>query len=194
MIGLEDLDVRRVVAGWSGAQWGLRSALVAGAAVALAATGQAASGRGPLWLPLAVVVSIWAFLSPDSTAPAVLIGLLVLGWWDRVDDPYSGWLLVFAIAVVAIHAITALAAAGPPAASIGRDVLRRWGIAVGWVLAAVVLMWVLLMLLRDSSLTASTVRLGVALLAAALLVGWLRWSSIARPSEPAPARRSDDRQ
>lgn len=191
MLRLDAPEVGRVLAGWSTTQWALRAAQVASTVIALVAIGGAGSGIPGLWVGVTLAVAVWAFFSPDSTAPAVLIVLLVVAWWIRVGDPVSGWLLVFAVAVFLIHTVSAMAAAGPPTAQHGREVLVRWSLAFGAVLGGVTAMWVALMLLSDATVAASTWRLVVALIAVTLLGGWLRWRSIGDPDDPRLARTRD---
>lgn len=192
MIGIDRLEVRRVLGGWSRAQWWLRSAQVLVTVVALIATERADGGAGSFWPVVALVVSAWAFFSPDSSAPALLIAVLVLGWWGAVDDPASGWLVVFAVSAFLIHALSALAAAGPPAATYAREVVWRWSLATLAVIGAVVVMWAALMLLDEATITASTWRVAVALGGVALLAGWLRLRSLGAPG--ATVRRADLRE
>jgi hypothetical protein len=194
MLRLDVPEVGRLLAGWSTAQWTLRAGQVASTVVALVAVGAAGSGLPGLWVVVTLAISAWAFFSPDSTAPAVLIVLLVVAWWIRVDDPVSGWLLVFAVTCFLIHTVTAMAAAGPPTAHYGREAVTRWSVAFSAVLAGIVAMWLALMLLSDAKVAASSWRLVVALLAVALLAGWLRLRSIGDPDDPRLLRRRDLKQ
>lgn len=186
-------DVRALLAGWSGTQWALRALVVVATAVASAATAAAGSGLATFVVVVTVALATWSFLSPDSSAPAWLILVLVLGWWNRVDDPASGWLLAFATAVLVIHVAAALAAAGSPNASYGSEVVRRWSASTALVTGVAVALWTVLMLLNETSVQASTLRVGVALVAVAALAGLLWRLSVGRAGEPDPLSRSDRR-
>lgn len=190
-----DLGLLRMLRVLSIAQWSLRiSSQLAVVACLIAMGHSAVDGVAAFWLVVVVICSAWMFFSVDSTAPAVTIASLGLGWWTQVDHPSSGWLLVFALGVFAIHTSAALTSSGPPSAPIGSDTLRRWSMAASSVAFVAVLAWGMFVAMNDVSMRASTLRLVAALVAVALLTLAIRRLSLpTAPGESADLGRGADR-
>jgi hypothetical protein len=179
MIEIVDFGVVAWLRSLNLTQWLLRLVL---ALATLAGLGCLAWGTDQglprFWLVLAVVTLVWSVASPDSPAPAALVLVLALGWWQVGDGAASWWVLVLALCLVLIHAVAALAASGAPACRVESTTLVRWGRGVAAIGALVVATWLLWTVVESADVADSTVRLVVALVAVAGFTWFLRTESL----------------
>lgn len=150
-------------------QWLLR-ATVPGATAAMLLT-QAAAGPDPRpwFVLLATALALAVAAGPGSSTGLVLVLLLGGRWLVSVPEQLTGWLILAAASLAAIHVAATLAAYGPPSLVLDRILLRVWGRRCVLLAAATVLMWTVARLASGSDLPAGGWLLGVALL---LVVAW----------------------
>jgi hypothetical protein len=160
-------------------QWMLRSTMVAGAFLVPLAARLTDRGPGVTTTLLTLLVAVWAAVRPDSTRPAVLIGGLLVLWLVTVDDPSSGWSLLGALGVLAVHASASYAADSPAGARGTSATHRRWAGQAGVVAAATCVVWALTQALQGLDAEGRVVVTAAALIGAAMTAAVLTWRSAA---------------
>lgn len=148
---------------WSMHQVFLAIAATAGVVLYLVALGGATGGFDSVWWLLAAVPLLTWPLS-NSAAALVLWFVLILAWVNLTPSgSFSWWSLPAAAGVTLSHASTALAAAAPPSAPLGRATARDWfgQVAVALAAAAVVAVLAALLLGRAGRLSPAAYVIGL---------------------------------
>jgi hypothetical protein len=112
----------------SAQQWLLRGTVPAATLLTVVAERLAGAPRQHLaFLLVAVALSLLTAALPDSSAGLFLVLLLAWHWSVSVPDRLTGWLLLPALAILAIHVAATLASYGPASLVLDRALLRLWG-------------------------------------------------------------------
>ena len=131
--------------------------------------------------PLAVMIAALSALAatrPDSPAPLVVIGFLILVWAGVVEDLTTAWVLVSSIALFAFHTATALMSTTPHDAEVDVATMRLWAGRFAGVSAVTVVVWLLVLALDRLHPNGSAVLLFAALAVVVLSALWLRARSL----------------
>jgi hypothetical protein len=123
----------------------------------------------PLMSLSALLLALVVAALPDSSAPMFLILFLGVIWFVSVPATLSGWVLVAALALLALHVGCALMSFGPTRMSLDGRQLRIWARRSGLLAGTAVLAWVGARLVSGLELPSGGLLLAVAL---ALLLGW----------------------
>jgi hypothetical protein len=153
----------------SGQQWIFRTTVPGATVVVLLA--QAAAGPDPrVWfVVLAAALSLAVALIPASSAGLVLVLLLGGRWLVSVPEQVSGWLLVAAAGLAAIHVAATLAAYGPPSLVLDRSLLTLWARRSVLLGVATTLVWLVVRLAASRDLPGGGWLVGSGLV---VLVAW----------------------
>ncbi len=129
------------------ASWGrhgavLRGLIVVAAVVSIVTT--AAVGEVSVFgVGLVVAATLFTVSRPDSSAPLLLIVLLLTQWYAGVSPALPRWSIVPALAVLVIHAAAARASVVPRRAEVDAAATRRWLLHVGIVAWLTATLWAL---------------------------------------------------
>lgn len=114
-----------------------------------------------------VLLAAGAALLPDSSVPLFLVLALALTWALQVPQTLSGWTLLAALLLLAIHLACTLCSYGPPALALDRRTLGPWVTRALVMASATAIVWVGTAVLSGLDLPAGPVPmvlgLGVAL-------------------------------
>ena len=124
----------------------------------------------PLWgTALLLVLAAGSAYRPDSHAPLALLGASAWAWGGSLPGAVTGWTLLAAVELVAVHVACTLAALGPPQLVLDRAVLRRWGVRAGVLAAGAALVW---LVVRATALLDPGTSAAATVAALAALLGW----------------------
>lgn len=162
----------------SPAQRLIRSAVLVGPIIVLAAV---AVDAGSVYPPIAAVVVFLAAvcaLAPDSHVGLLTVLLLAWYWTASVDHPTGVVTLAAGLGVLMFHTALAAATVAPPAARWSATMQRRWAGRMGVVAAITAAAWGAARLVADARIGGSAVLLAAALLALTGGAIWLRHRSL----------------
>lgn len=167
------LDLRDNAVDLGVQQWVLRSLLVLGGGLSVAAA--SAAGAGAPWVQSAALLAFagWAAARPDSSRPALLVAALLGMWLLQVDDG-TIWSLPAAVGVLVVHTSAAYAAETPPGGRTTAATHRRWLVHSALVLSLTGTGWAATWLLEavraeGSALVTGAALTGVAVMTVALM-------------------------
>jgi hypothetical protein len=151
-------------------QWLLRGTVPAATLLTVVAERLAGAPRQHVgFLLVAVALSLLTAVLPDSSAGLFLVLLLAWHWTVSVPDPLTGWLLLPALAILAIHVGATLASYGPTSLALDRALLRLWGGRCLLAAAATGATWLAATLASGASVPGGAWALGGSL---AMLTAW----------------------
>jgi hypothetical protein len=135
----------------------------------------AAGGRPSVpYVLVIVVLGLLAALLPDSGAPLVVVLVLGFGWALGVPEALSGWVLLAALDLLALHVTCTLAAYGPPGLVLAPALLKTWLSRSAAAAAVTALVWLAARLLGLLHPASSAWLFGAAL---GLVVAWTAYLS-----------------
>ncbi len=155
------------------AQFGVRFAAVAGAAVALVAASRVDDAVPRLVTVGVLACAVIAAVVPDTHIGAVAIVWFAWYWLVRVDDRDNAWVLVAALGWALFHTAIALAALGPAGTPITAAIVARWLVRLVPVAAATAAVWAVSAAMVGTHSRPSALLLGAALVLVAGVVGVL---------------------
>lgn len=147
--------------------------LVAGGA-ALAFLGCAgAAGHFVLWGALLVTLGwLGALVDGSAAGLALFAAALLLDWIVSSTSPTTWWVLPAVALLAVIWSVCALAGAGPHNAPLPRQLVHRWMVRTGLLVAGCVVLGGLVLLLTGRVAIGSPVLVTLALLAIAAAAVW----------------------
>jgi hypothetical protein len=152
------------------------------AALALAFPGPTTGGVALTVLGLA---ALWpAVTRPGSQAPALLLGVVLVGWLTAGADAGALRLVGLVVAVAVVHVAAALAAVSPPRTPVHRLLLRRAAVRCAAGVAAGVAVVAGTGLLPPSSVPTWTTAAAILATTAGVLAVAVRGARTGRPEQP----------
>lgn len=158
----------------------LRVLIACGGLLVIAATSAAASDDGFLpWMAgIALVLLFVCVVDPDGAAGAGLLAVSGAHWLLAVDDVTTPWAVVASIGLALTHIAAAASGVAPAGARWTPAMQRRWARRTAVVLPSALVTWVLVRVVDGRDIGASGPLVGVALLALAGALVWVRRASL----------------
>lgn len=132
-------------------QWSLRAGAFVAAILASLATEIAAGTFLAVVFVAVMVVALVSFLRPDSHAGIGVFFFVGWRWLASVDDVRTPWSIAVAVALLAFHVCTALAAITPPGGIVQSSTVLRWTWRSVLVAAATIGGWLVMIVLHARS-------------------------------------------
>ncbi len=161
-------------------RWLLGAMSVATATVGSLAAGTSGGGHSVLVTTVIVAVATAATFNPATHAALPVVFMVTWQWLVTTDDALSPLVVVVAVAMVAFHALIALMAATPTAASLDGAIARRWSQRSAIAASAALVMWGAVALMDRREAPGSVAMTFLGFLTAAALVAAMRrqwWTS-----------------
>jgi hypothetical protein len=147
---------------------------VAGAS---AITTLAAGSQPSVAIALMVVLTIVAVIMPDSHAALAVEVAVVWQWLAATDDATTPWVIPFAVLLLVFHSVIALMAVTPINAHVRGLILLRWLRRSGYVVAATVGVWAIVLVMDQRRARGSVALTLVGFVTLTVLILTMRASS-----------------
>jgi hypothetical protein len=108
--------------------WMLRGFIAMAATIVLLGTTLPAWDAPNVYVAGAIVAAVACVIVPDTIAALLLVALIGVCWLARAPGEVSAGAVVTALGLLGVHVGAALAASFPARATIGKAILRTWGL------------------------------------------------------------------
>ncbi len=108
--------------------WMLRGFIAIAATIALLGTTLPAWDAPNVYVAAAILAAVACAIVPDTIAALLLVAMVGVCWLARAPGEVSVGAVVTALGLLGVHVGAALAASLPARATIGRGILRTWGL------------------------------------------------------------------